>query len=63
MRERKMNKGMGPFGNCICPACGYKKPHTPRIPCREEKCPKCGVGLVREGSYHDDLIKKKKGGK
>jgi len=56
-----MNKGMGPFGNCICPKCGYTKSHTPGIPCREGKCPKCDVSLVREGSYHDDLIKKKKG--
>lgn len=63
MRERIMKEGMGPIGNCICPKCGYKKKHTPGVPCREEKCPECEVSLIREGSYHDDLIKKKKGGK
>lgn len=55
-------KRMGNGGCCICPKCGYKKEHTPGIPCREEKCPECNIPLIREGSYHHQLIQKKKGG-
>lgn len=60
----EMRQGMGPGGFCICSKCGYKKPHEAGIPCRDEKCPKCGTKMVREGSYHHKLIeeKKKKGG-
>lgn len=53
---------MGFAGVCFCPSCGYKIPHKVGVPCREEKCPKCGIGLIREGSYHDKLNKNKKGG-
>ena len=42
--------GMGPIGNCVCPKCGYKTPHQSGKPCRELKCPKCGISLQREGS-------------
>ncbi len=53
-------KGMGPRGYCFCPKCGFKKPHTAGIPCREESCPECGTRLVREGSEHHRLIEEKK---
>ncbi len=33
---------------CFCPTCGFRKPHTPGIPCREEICPNCGTHLLRE---------------
>lgn len=33
---------------CVCPVCGYKKPHTAGIPCRKEICPNCGAHLIRE---------------
>ena len=52
--------GLGPSGNCICSNCGYKMPHQPGVPCSQQKCPKCGTAMVREGAYHDKLIKGKK---
>lgn len=50
---------MGSMGNCICPKCGFKKKHKRGVPCQEEKCPKCGAKLLREDSYHHELLKKK----
>jgi NAD-dependent dihydropyrimidine dehydrogenase PreA subunit len=32
---------------CICPQCGYSKPHTAGSPCRTETCPHCKTPLVR----------------
>ncbi len=57
----EVNDGMGPGGFCICPQCGYKRFHEPGIPCREQQCPQCGIQMVREGSYHHTLSKKKGG--
>jgi hypothetical protein len=37
----------GPGGDCICPSCGYRKPHQVGIPCMNEACPKCGTRMVR----------------
>lgn len=37
----------GPAGVCICPRCGYAKPHQPGVPCSSLKCPKCGASLER----------------
>ncbi|MDD5564238.1 MAG: hypothetical protein PHQ91_11040 [Thermoanaerobaculaceae bacterium] len=45
-------RGMGAQGTCICLACHATKPHEPGVPCREERCPKCGKAMVREGSAH-----------
>ena len=53
-------QGMGPEGFCVCPKCGLKTLHRSGIPCRGEKCPNCGVKMVREGSYHHLLIEEKK---
>jgi hypothetical protein len=44
--------GLGPGGFCVCPRCGFRKGHYPNLPCIEEKCPKCGAKLIREGSEH-----------
>ncbi|HID40069.1 MAG TPA: ferredoxin [Calditrichaeota bacterium] len=54
------NHNMGSGGYCICPKCGLKTPHQRGIPCQETRCPECGVKMLREGSYHHDLLKKKR---
>jgi len=56
--------GMGASGLCICLACGHQEPHRPGIPCREQRCPKCGKAMVREGSDHHQafLLKQEKRG-
>ena len=37
--------GRGPSKSCICPNCGYEAPKIRGFPCRNKKCPKCGVPL------------------
>jgi hypothetical protein len=44
--------GLGRAGFCICPKCGQRFPHQPGSPCLDERCPNCGVAMVREGSPH-----------
>lgn len=52
--------GMGAGGNCVCVKCGYSTSKITGIPCKQEKCPRCGAVLLREGSKHyQDAIKKK----
>jgi hypothetical protein len=41
-------KAAGPGGNCICPNCGHKVPHTAGKPCYDVNCPKCGGQMIRE---------------
>lgn len=38
----------GPGGSCVCPRCGYRKPHEAGKPCRKEVCPNCGSSMVRQ---------------
>jgi len=38
----------GPGGNCVCPQCGRKEPHKIGVPCVQQKCPQCGIAMVRE---------------
>jgi len=40
--------GSGPGGNCVCPNCGYKQPHTDGQRCMDISCSKCGTRMVRE---------------
>ncbi|MFB3779444.1 MAG: NifB/NifX family molybdenum-iron cluster-binding protein [Bryobacteraceae bacterium] len=37
----------GPGGECVCPSCGEKAPHTAGQPCNQMKCPKCGASMTR----------------
>lgn len=39
--------GFGPGGECSCPNCGYKEPHSRGVPCYTKKCPKCGSLMMR----------------
>ncbi len=57
--SRQNTKGMGAGGFCICPKCKEKIPHRQGFPCQEESCPKCRTRMLREGSYHHDLLKQK----
>ncbi len=58
--DKIRKQALGPGGFCICPKCDYEKAHEAGIPCREEKCPNCGIRMVREGSYHHQLIEENK---
>ena len=53
-------QGMGIGGYCICPKCDYRAPHQRGIPCQDQRCPKCGAKLMREGSYHHQLLLEKR---
>lgn len=53
-------RNYGSGGNCVCPHCGAKVAHTSGVPCRKERCPDCGKAMVRENSYHHELINEKK---
>ncbi len=37
---------------CVCTVCRHEASHTPGIPCKEEKCPRCGGQMVRKGTPH-----------
>ena len=45
---RGMGQGRQTGGNCVCPNCGAQAAHQVGVPCYEQKCPKCGTGMVRE---------------
>ena len=34
---------------CVCPKCGTEAEHRPGVPCRNMKCDRCGVSMVRKG--------------
>ena len=31
---------------CVCPKCGYKKPHEFGVPCIKTTCPQCGTRMI-----------------
>jgi hypothetical protein len=55
--ERRYEMGTGGF--CVCPKCGERIPHQRGVPCQKERCPECGAKMLREGSFHHQLWKKK----
>ena len=57
--KRESRHEMGEGGYCVCPKCEKRTAHNEGIPCRDEKCPECGAKMLREGSYHHDLLVKK----
>jgi predicted amidophosphoribosyltransferase len=57
--ERRHDMGSG--GECICPKCDIRIPHDDGIPCQDEHCPECGAKMLRVGSHHHELLKKKRG--
>jgi NAD-dependent SIR2 family protein deacetylase len=61
VKEHKHDLGEGGF--CICPKCGQRTEHRRGNPCQEERCPACNAKLLREGSYHHDLLMKKRAGR
>jgi len=58
--RKKNSQNMGSGGGCHCPKCDYRAAHKRGVPCQDEKCPECGAKLIREDSYHDDLLNKQK---
>ncbi len=56
MMSHEHSGKMGAGGFCVCVSCGYRKPHERGVPCMEEKCPKCGKVLFREGSDHYKMV-------
>jgi len=56
--ERKHQMGAGGF--CVCPRCDHKTPHQSGMRCIEQKCPKCGAKMLREGSQHHQKVQSKK---
>lgn len=53
-------ESLGAGGFCICAKCGERVPHKPGVPCIEERCPSCGVAMVREGSPHHQQIESRR---
>jgi len=59
-RQGRRGGGMGGGypDYCVCPSCGEKIEHRRGTPCSVERCPNCGKRMVRENSYHHELVKK-----
>ncbi len=41
-------KAQGSGGNCTCPQCGNKTPHSPGQPCNQQVCATCGAIMIRD---------------
>ncbi|MBN1861921.1 MAG: hypothetical protein JW840_10750 [Candidatus Thermoplasmatota archaeon] len=39
--------GIGPGGECLCPNCGHREPHSRGLPCSTIRCPRCGSLMIR----------------
>jgi hypothetical protein len=54
--------GAGARGRCVCPRCGRAEEHVAGVPCMQERCPDCGVAMVREGSpHHQEILERRAG--
>lgn len=51
---------LGAEGSCYCPKCGTKAPHKEGVRCQQDTCPECGAKMLREGSFHYDMLMKKR---
>jgi predicted RNA-binding Zn-ribbon protein involved in translation (DUF1610 family) len=61
--ESQQGIGKGAGGHCVCMSCGNRIPHRRGVPCLEERCPKCGKAMLREGSpHHQAAIEKREKG-
>ena len=40
--------GSGPGGKCVCPNCGYTKPHVAGEACFMQSCAKCGTKMRKK---------------
>ncbi|MCU0989774.1 MAG: hypothetical protein MUE63_09395 [Xanthomonadales bacterium] len=59
MNERHYEHTMGSGGECICPKCKATIAHRRGVPCQDERCPQCNTKMLRVGSEHHALWKKK----
>jgi len=55
---QECSHGMGEDGYCICPKYGEQIAHQGNSPCQEGICQECGAKMLREGSYHHELLKR-----
>ncbi|HOW55279.1 MAG TPA: hypothetical protein PLR60_11575 [Syntrophorhabdaceae bacterium] len=46
-KGRMGGRGLGAGGECLCPKCGARAPHTRGTPCFEQHCPQCGSTMAR----------------
>lgn len=60
MQNRTYGSGdRGGTGICICLKCGYEDYHRKGVPCKDERCEKCGAVMVRKGGeHHQEFLKK-----
>jgi len=61
-RRHRGGQGIGAGGFCICPKCGWRAPHRAGVPCLDERCPTCGVAMLREGSPHHQEVESRRTG-
>jgi len=55
MPELERHHTLGSGGYCICPKCETRVPHHDGVRCMDERCPRCGAKMLREGSEHHQL--------
>lgn len=60
MTQKERKHMMGTGGECICPKCATRFSHQRGVPCQDQRCPECKVKLLRVGSEHHELWRKKK---